>query len=190
MGFCCGCGLLGANDLPVQLALVALNFAPQSRRFGAVNAHLRIKRYIVLAALVLGAALGARAATPESLDLASFRGKVVYLDFWASWCAPCRESFPWMNRMQGELAADGLVIVAVNVDRERAAAEQFLASHPARFRVVYDPDGKLPEKFGVRVMPTTFILDRQGHVRSRHEGFLLKNRDSLAQEVRALVLAR
>jgi peroxiredoxin len=95
-----------------------------------------------------------------------------------------------MNRIQSELGDNGLVVIAVNVDRERAAAEQFLGSHPARFRIVYDPQGKLPEKFGVRGMPTSFIIDRQGRVRSRHEGFFLKNRASLAQEVRALVLTR
>jgi len=147
-------------------------------------------RGIIFAALTLGAATTIRGATDEALDLESFRGKVVYLDFWASWCGPCRESFPWMNRIQSELADNGLVVIAVNVDRERAAAEQFLDSHPAQFRIVYDPQGKLPEKFGVRGMPTSFIIDRQGRVRSRHEGFFLKNRASLAQEVRALVLIR
>ena len=124
----------------------------------------------------------------DLLDLAQFRGRVVYLDFWASWCAPCRESFPWMNRMQGQFGRDGLFVVAVNVDHEHADAERFLRKHPAQFRIVYDPDGLLPEKFGVRGMPTSFLIDRNGHVQSRHEGFMLKDRDALTQQIRALIL--
>ncbi|HXQ32031.1 MAG TPA: TlpA disulfide reductase family protein [Steroidobacteraceae bacterium] len=123
------------------------------------------------------------------LDLAAFRGQVVYLDFWASWCAPCRKSFPWMNHLQGELGHDGLVVVAVNVDRERDDAERFLHEHPAQFRIVYDPDGLLPEKFGVRGMPTSVLIDRNGHIQLRHEGFLVRDRDALTQQIRALVLA-
>ncbi len=132
----------------------------------------------------------ARAANADDLlDLAQFRGRVVYLDFWASWCAPCRQSFPWMNRLQGELGRDGLVVIAVNVDRERADADRFLHEHAAQFRIVYDPDGLLPEKFGVRGMPTSFLIDRSGHVQARHEGFLVRDREALRQQVRALVLA-
>jgi cytochrome c biogenesis protein CcmG, thiol:disulfide interchange protein DsbE len=123
------------------------------------------------------------------LNLAQFKGQVVYLDFWASWCAPCRESFPWMNRLQSELGHDGLVVIAVNVDRERADADRFLREHPVHFRIVYDPDGLLPERFGVRGMPTSFLIARDGQVQSRHEGFLLRDRDALTQQVRALVFA-
>jgi len=126
----------------------------------------------------------------DVLELTALKGQVVYLDFWASWCAPCRESFPWMNRLQGELGPDGLVVIAVNVDRQRADADRFLREHPAQFRIVYDADGLLPEKFGVRGMPTSFLIDRNGRVQSRHEGFLLRDRDALRQQIRALVLAR
>jgi len=94
-----------------------------------------------------------------------------------------------MNRLQGELEHDGLVVIAVDVDRERAEADRFLREHPAQFRIVYDPDGVLPEKFGVRGMPTSFLIDRNGHVQSRHEGFLVRDRDALTQQIRALVLA-
>ena len=144
-----------------------------------------INSFMICAGLLL---LGSsHAATP--FDLGSFRGRVVYLDFWASWCAPCRQSFPWMNHLQGELRDDGLVVIAVNVDRDHADAERFLREHPAQFRIVYDPDGVLPEKFGVRGMPTSFLFDRNGQVQSRHEGFLLREQDALAQQIRALVLA-
>ncbi len=144
---------------------------------------------VTLLLLAVASASAFAANSDDLLDLAQFKGQVVYLDFWASWCAPCRESFPWMNRLQGELGHDGLVVIAVNVDRERADAGRFLREHPAQFRIVYDPDGLLPEKFGVLGMPTSFLIDRNGHVQSRHEGFLLRDRDVLRQQIRALVLA-
>ena len=74
----------------------------------------------------------------ETIALAHLRGRVVYVDFWASWCAPCRRSFPWMNEMQQRYADRGLTIVAINVDRRRADADQFLQINTARFAVVYD----------------------------------------------------
>jgi cytochrome c biogenesis protein CcmG, thiol:disulfide interchange protein DsbE len=129
------------------------------------------------------------ASAQDLLDLAAFKGQVVYVDFWASWCAPCRESFPWMNRMQSQLGRDGLVVIAVNVDRKHADAERFLREHPAQFRVLFDPDGLLPEEFGVRGMPTSFLIDRTGRVHLRHEGFRLSDRDALAQQIRTLLLA-
>jgi cytochrome c biogenesis protein CcmG, thiol:disulfide interchange protein DsbE len=140
--------------------------------------------------LLLALVPGGRAADDSALDLDALKGKVVYLDFWASWCEPCRQSFPWMNQLQDELGANGLVVIAVDVDRERAAAEQFLRSYPARFRIVYDPQGTLPEKFAVRGMPTSFLIDRNGQVRFEHQGFFLKDREALTQRIRTAVLAR
>ncbi len=147
-------------------------------------------RRVLIACLLLSAIAIVPAADQQLLDLDSFRGKVVYLDFWASWCEPCRQSFPWMNRLQDELGDHGLVIIAVNVDRERAAAEQFLRTYPARFRIVYDPQGTLAEKFAVRGMPTSFLIDPSGQVQFEHQGFFLKDRDALTQRIRTAVLAR
>ena len=129
------------------------------------------------------------ATSDQLLGLTALKGHVIYLDFWASWCAPCRASFPWMNRMQQELGRDGLVVIAVNVDRERADADQFMRELAPQFRVVFDPDGVLPEKFGVRGMPTSFLIDRNGRIQARHEGFRLADRDALAQQIRTLVHA-
>lgn len=160
--------------------------------YGTRNSGMQSLRRIgalILWLLALASPWARAANADDLLDLAQFRGRVVYLDFWASWCAPCRQSFPWMNRLQGELGRDGLVVIAVNVDRERADADRFLHEHAAQFRIVYDPDGLLPEKFGVRGMPTSFLIDRSGHVQARHEGFLVRDREALRQQVRALVLA-
>lgn len=124
------------------------------------------------------------------LDLAAFHGQVVYVDFWASWCAPCLESFPWMNHIQEEFGREGLVVIAVNVDHERADAERFLKQHAAHFHIIFDPQGLAPEKFGVQRMPTSILIDRDGEVRLRHEGFRLMDRESLEQQIRALIRAQ
>ena len=101
-------------------------------------------------------------------------GKVVLLDFWASWCVPCRQSFPWMTQLQQRLGPQGLVVIAVNLDRDRKLATRFLEQTPAEFRIEYDPEGKLAEQFGVVAMPMSFVIDRQGRVRERHAGFRAK----------------
>ncbi len=105
------------------------------------------------------------------VDLSAFRGKVVYLDFWASWCGPCRASFPWMTALARTHAADSLVVIAVNLDKDRALADAFLAAHPAGFRVAFDPSGRTAEAYKVSAMPTSFILGRDGTVLMRHAGF-------------------
>jgi thiol-disulfide isomerase/thioredoxin len=110
-------------------------------------------------------------AQGKPIDLASLRGKVVYLDFWASWCVPCRQSFPFMNKLKQQHEAEGLVVLAVNVDAEGKDAADFLAHYPASFSVVYDPAGKAPAAWGVAGMPTSFLIDRQGKVRASHLGF-------------------
>ena len=107
----------------------------------------------------------------EDIDLREFAGKVVYLDFWASWCAPCRQSFPWMNDVQATYAQRGLVIIAVNVDKEPNLAQKFLDAHPAIFRIAYDPKGGVAAGYDVKAMPTSILIGRDGRVRTVHQGF-------------------
>lgn len=113
-------------------------------------------------------------AQAESLDLDAYRGKVVVLDFWASWCVPCKRSFPWLNEMHARYADAGLVIIGVNVDKDASEAKAFLEKYPARFEIHYDPDGKLAEEFGVRGMPSSFIIGRDGQLAAQHVGFKVK----------------
>lgn len=141
-----------------------------------------------IVALVWVAAASAQASDP--FDLTALKGQVVYLDIWASWCAPCLESFPFMNHLQRTLGPLGLSVVAVNVDRDRADAERFLSSHPAQFRVVFDPQGVLPQRFSVHGMPSSFVIDRAGVVRIRHEGFRRADREALEQQVQSWLTQR
>jgi thiol-disulfide isomerase/thioredoxin len=106
-----------------------------------------------------------------ALDLTNSRGHVVYLDFWASWCAPCRQSFPWMQTLQSTYETQGLEIIAVNLDRDRIDAEKFLMRFHPTFDVRFDPQGELPEFYEVHGMPSSVIIDRHGVARFTHVGF-------------------
>ena len=123
----------------------------------------------ILLGMLLTAFVPAHAASP--LDLASLRGRVVYLDFWASWCAPCRQSFPWMETMKRTYGAQGLEIITVNLDRDRADADKFLRQFHPTFDVRLDPKGELAESYKVQGMPSSVVIDRHGVVRFTHVGF-------------------
>lgn len=125
-----------------------------------------------LLGLGLAASSLPRLAGAQELNLARHAGQVVYLDFWASWCGPCMQSFPWLAQMHDKYQGQGLRIVAVNLDRSRAAAERFLARVPAPFELVFDPKGVQAERFGVAGMPHSFLIGRDGQPLSNHIGFL------------------
>jgi len=127
-------------------------------------------------------------ATGESVALDTLRGKIVYVDFWASWCGPCRRSFPWMNEMHAKYAARGLAIVAINVDRNRTDAERFLSQFaPPRFAVVFDPAGTTPASYAVRAMPSSYLIDARGAVVEVESGFRDERKATLEARIRALV---
>jgi thiol-disulfide isomerase/thioredoxin len=141
---------------------------------------------------ICGLALSGWANTAQAefpVELGPANAEVVWVDFWASWCSPCRRSFPWMNAMHRKYADQGLRIVAVNVDKERALADEFLAGTPAEFAVHYDPPGALAARFGVQAMPSSFVLDRDGNVIASHFGFKLANREEYEQTIQAALAA-
>lgn len=127
------------------------------------------------------------ASDAGKLNLADFKGKVVYLDFFASWCSPCRSSFKWLNETHGKHAADGLVIVAINVDKERDLAAQFLKENPAKFRVGYDPEGKVAQTYQLKGMPSSYLIDRKGQLRATHIGFRDKDKVARTDEIKSLL---
>ena len=132
-------------------------------------------------AALLAAQFALLAAAPapaaETLDLDQYAGKVVVLDFWASWCEPCRRSFPWLNAMHARYGDDGLVIVGVNLDMERADAQRFLDEYPADFSIVYDENQALARQYEVVAMPSSYVIGRDGKLAARHMGFKVKQQD-------------
>jgi thiol-disulfide isomerase/thioredoxin len=124
-------------------------------------------------------------AKGATVSLADLKGKVVYVDFWASWCAPCRRSFPWMGEMQAKYGAQGLVVLAVNVDRKRADADRFLATTPGAFTIVFDPSGATPTAWNVKGMPTSYLVDRRGRVVHVDAGFRDDMKPALEAKLKA-----
>ena len=125
----------------------------------------------------------------EIISLEKMRGRVVYVDFWASWCGPCRQSFPWMSEMQRKYGAKGFTVLAVNVDKRDADAQRFLQQVPAAFTIVYDPKGQVPAAYGVKAMPNSFLIDAEGRVANVEYGFKDERKAELEREIAALVAA-
>jgi cytochrome c biogenesis protein CcmG/thiol:disulfide interchange protein DsbE len=131
-----------------------------------------------------------RTADGATAHLADFRGHVVLIDFWASWCPPCQESFPALDALYREYHARGLDVLAVNLDERRTDADAFLAAHPHAMPVLFDPQGRAPQVFDVRGMPTSVLIDRGGTVRSTHTGYSQKVLERYAQEIPLLLSER
>lgn len=124
-------------------------------------------------------------ADGSKLALSDLRGRVVIVDFWASWCGPCRESFPFLDELRTKHGDTGLTVVGVNLDEERSEAQRFLDKTPVTFDIVYDAEATTPPAFGVKAMPSTYVFGRDGKLRAVHLGFRDSDRASLAREVEA-----
>ena len=136
-----------------------------------------IRRLIALATICVLLQQPGTASAEDGFDLSAYEGKVVIVDFWASWCVPCRRSFPWLNSMHDRYGKDGLVIIGVNLDQERSAADEFLHEFPAKFGIHYDVSKELAKSYGVEAMPTSYLLGPDGEIRKTHYGFKVKKQD-------------
>jgi cytochrome c biogenesis protein CcmG, thiol:disulfide interchange protein DsbE len=121
------------------------------------------------------------------VDAAALKGKVVIVDFWASWCAPCKEEMPVLERLYKKYKARGLVIVGVSVDQELANVKSFLKQLPVSFNIVHDADHKVAGRFKPPRMPSSYVADRNGIVRHVHAGFRDEDAAKLEAEVSALL---
>jgi thiol-disulfide isomerase/thioredoxin len=123
----------------------------------------------------------------QPTSLKQFAGKVVYVDFWASWCAPCRTSFPLLNKLHEKLKSQGFEVVGINLDEDKANAEKFLSEFPVGFNVLRDAKGEWADQFVVESMPTSFIVDKQGVVQHIHHGFTSGDVNELEQKITTLL---
>lgn len=150
------------------------------------DSSVKIKRSVATLLLLLGgsvlgmghiqaveppAVLTNKMLPATEINWSKYAGKVVVIDFWASWCGPCRESFPWMKQMQSKYGKDGLVFVGINVDKDPALAIKFIQQYQPNFEIRSDQQGKLASQFKVPGMPSTFILGRNGQPIAKHQGF-------------------
>lgn len=116
-----------------------------------------------------------------TIDLNQYRGRLVYVDFWASWCVPCRKSFPWMTELQKKYGSK-LKVIAINLDKERDDAITFLKETKPRFSIAFDPDAKVADQYEVQGMPSSYLIDPQGNIVSSHIGF--RNGDQVEVEAK------
>ena len=123
----------------------------------------------------------------SQLSLSDFKGKVVLLDFWASWCGPCRASFPWMNKVMTKHKSNGFEVVAINLDQEANLANEFLLQVPANFTILQDKAAVMPEAYGLIGMPSSYLIDREGRLRAVHIGFHTSKEDEYEAAIIALL---
>jgi thiol-disulfide isomerase/thioredoxin len=148
------------------------------------RAFARLLLRLALALAITTSLASARAATPKVGEpfpelakaglegaLPDLSGKIVLVDFFASWCGPCQESFPAMEELFQKYGSKGLVVIAINEDQKREDMETFLKQHKVTFTIVRDPSSALVSKVRIPTMPTSFLLDKDGKVRVVHRGF-------------------
>ncbi len=123
----------------------------------------------------------------KNIKLSEFRGQVVLVNFWASWCGPCREEMPILEKLYKKYKSLGFVILGVNVDDKPAQAESLLKLIDVSFPVLFDADKKISEKYKVTAMPSSFFIDRDGKIRSEHKGYLPEYELLYRNEIKKLI---
>lgn len=121
------------------------------------------------------------------IELASLQGKVVYLDFWASWCKPCKDSFPWMHAMKATYENQGFEVLAVNLDKDRKLADKFLENMDVNFLIAFDEAGNTATKYQLRGMPSSYLIGRDGKLYASHVGFREKDKAKMEEAIKQLL---
>lgn len=148
---------------------------------------MTVRRFAQFTALLLAVWVTAARAESVALDLTRYHGKVVVVDFWASWCGPCKQAFPFMATLPGHYRPGEVVVITINEERQRAAGEAFLHQVQSSLPVIWDSAGSIGKIWGVNEMPTTLLFDRKGKMRFRHQGFVAANAGEYRDQLAALV---
>jgi len=154
---------------------------------------IKIIAFLLLAYVINPAAFASKAPSFELpgdsglISLEQYRSQVVYVDFWASWCVPCRHSFPWLNEMQERYGEVGFKVIAINIDGDKARAQKFLEQTPASFDIAYDPEGTVADRYSLKVMPTSFLIDQDGNMVHTHKGFKASDSNLMENMIKELL---
>lgn len=131
--------------------------------------------------------LGGPAGTDATVSLEQLRGRVVYLDFWASWCAPCRISLPMLEDLHQRLHGEDFTVIALNLDDDPEAAMRFLRKLPVSFPVAWDDAGTVARSYALQAMPSSYLIDRDGTVHAVHHGFRKSRFAAIERQIMALL---
>ena len=123
----------------------------------------------------------------KTVSTADYRGKVLYVDFWASWCGPCAQVFPLLDQLRAELGPEGFEVLGVNVDSDAADARRFMKKHVVNFPLLGPVGDAVPTAFGVEGMPYGVVIDRQGVVRAVHLGLSASEIPALRKQLKSLL---
>jgi thiol-disulfide isomerase/thioredoxin len=126
-------------------------------------------------------------ANGEKLNFGAYQGKVLLIDFWATWCPPCKKSMPFFNGLRNQHLKDGFEVVAINIDEDTEDALRYLEAHPVDYVTAFDASGECPRRFDVKAMPSSYLVDRQGKVRVVHLGYRDEDQDFLRKQVDTLL---
>lgn len=153
---------------------------------------------VALTAVVLAAVANAGGDQPapafslpsrggQTIDLAQYKGQVVMINFWASWCVPCRQEMPLLESIYKKYKPLGFTLIGVNVEPDQKEAENFLKQTPVSFPVLFDAKSKVSGLYNVQVMPTTVFIDRKGNVRLVHQSYQPGAENLYMDQIRALI---
>ncbi len=123
----------------------------------------------------------------QTLDLTSYKNHVLLIDFWATWCPPCKQSMPFLNTLRNEFQDRGFEIIAINVDEKTEQAKKFLENYPVDYVIASDTQGDCPRKYDVKAMPSSYFVDRQGKIRYVHLGFRRTDEAQIRERVMELL---
>lgn len=123
----------------------------------------------------------------DSVSLEQLKGQVVMLNFWASWCGPCRQEMPLLDQIHKRYSALGFTMLGVNVEANTADAERWLAETPVSFPILFDRESKVSKAYNVNAMPSTVFIDRKGNVRYLHRGYKPGDESEYLNQIRALL---
>ncbi len=154
---------------------------------GATVAAMLASTSLVGASASMAPAFSLPSRGGDTVSLSQLKGRVVMLNFWASWCGPCRQEMPLLDQMHKRYSALGFTLVGVNVDANSKDAEEWLSRTPVSFPVLFDRESKVSAMYDVKAMPSTVFIDRKGNVRYLHKGYKPGDEGEYLNQIRALL---